>query len=220
MLKREDICKERIDEIISTARKYGEFEALTHEERHSNRRRFLKNHSPKNDLWIFGYGSLIWNPAFNYAQKKLVRLYGYHRKFCLHLTIGRGSPEKPGLMLALDRGGSCNGVAFRIRATDIESETEILWMREMISGAYKPVWVTLSNDFEKFKGFTFVVNRKHSRYTGNLDIQSTAKAILRGEGYLGSCKDYLFNTVQSLMDGEIYDSYLNRLAEFISKSSK
>lgn len=211
MLKREEITRERVDRLVAVAQKTGPFQVLTHEERDENRKSFLGRFPPNEDLWVFGYGSLIWNPAFHFEEKQKARIYGFHRKFCLHLTIGRGSPEKPGLMLALDQGGSCNGIAFKIAAGKVESETEILWMREMISGAYQPHSLTIYTEKGPVRGFTFVVNRKHERYLGGLDLKDTARAISVGEGLLGSCKDYLFNTTNGLLELGIQDSYLKRL---------
>ncbi|MBU3914036.1 gamma-glutamylcyclotransferase, partial [bacterium] len=169
-------------------------------------------------LWVFGYGSLIWNPAFRYAEKRPARLFGFHRSFCLYLTIGRGSPEKPGLMLALDRGGSCNGMAFRIATEDIESETKILWMREMISGAYNAHWGNLKADSGVIQGLTFVINRDHSRYNGKYSLDETVKALRRGEGYLGTCREYLENTVQGLNEINIHDKYLNMLCKRLNSN--
>ena len=215
MLKREEITRERVDRLVAVAQKSGPFQVLTHEERENNRKRFLSRFPKNKDLWVFGYGSLIWNPAFHFEEKQKARIYGFHRKFCLHLTIGRGSPEKPGLMLALDHGGSCNGIAFKIATDKVESETEILWMREMISGAYQPQSLTIHTRLGAVPGFTFVVNRKHERYLGELNHSDTAKAIAEGEGILGSCKDYLFNTINGLMELGIQDSYLKRLQKIL-----
>ncbi len=215
MLKREEITRERVDRLVAVAQKSGPFQVLTHEERDRNRKSFLDRFPKNEDLWVFGYGSLIWNPAFFFEEKQKARIYGFHRKFCLHLTIGRGSPEKPGLMLALDKGGSCNGIAFKIAADKVESETEILWMREMISGAYQPHCLTMFTEKGPVRGFTFVVNRKHDRYLGGLNIEDTAKAISEGEGQLGSCRDYLMNTVSGLLDLGIQDSYLKRLQKVL-----
>ncbi len=215
MLKREEITRERVDSLIKEARRFGHFEALTHEEREENRTAFLKHLTPEEDLWLFGYGSLIWNAAFHYEEESRTRVFGYHRRFCLHLTIGRGSPEHPGLMLALDRGGSCNGVAFRIASDKVELETRILWMREMISGAYKPIWINLHTEKGRVRGFTFVVNRKHARYRGNLDLDETVVGLNSGKGQLGTCRDYLFNTVRDLKRLGIVDSYLERLQKLV-----
>ncbi len=211
MLKREDITRERIDFLIKEASKLGPFDALSHEEREDNRRQFLKDRKTDDGVWVFGYGSLIWNPAFNFSETVKARLFGFRRRFCLHLTIGRGSPEYPGLMLALDKGGSCNGIAFKIEAKDVESETEILWMREMISGAYQPHWTKMRTEIGLLEGFTFVVNRKHPRYLGNASDEETVKLLQNGSGYLGTCKDYLANTVSDLVELGFRDKYLERL---------
>lgn len=217
MLKREDFTEERIDSIIEEARRHGPFEALTRQEREDNRLEFLKTLPQDRDLCMFGYGSLIWNPAFRYIESRPARLFGFHRRFCLHLTIGRGSPEKPGLMLALDRGGSCNGIAFRIAASAIEEETRILWLREMISGAYKPQKVSLKTDIGTLEGFTFVVNRHHSRYIRGLSFEETIAGLSRGEGILGSCREYLSNTFYDLQRHGIRDRYVERLQKEIER---
>ena len=107
------------------------------------------------------------------------------------------------------------GIAFKIAADKVESETEILWMREMISGAYQPHCLTMFTEKGPVRGFTFVVNRKHDRYLGGLNIEDTAKAISEGEGQLGSCRDYLMNTVIGLLDLGIQDSYLKRLQKVL-----
>jgi glutathione-specific gamma-glutamylcyclotransferase len=220
MLKREEITEERVDRLVREARRFGHFDALTHEEREENRRQFLDQATSGEDLWIFGYGSLVWNTAFHFKEKKKARLFGYHRRFSLHLTIGRGSPEYPGLMLALDRGGSCNGVAFRIESKKVDSETRILWMREMISGAYVPKWVSLQTDQGTVSGFTFVVNRNHVRYRGSLGVDDTVSGLINGKGPLGTCKDYLLNTVKDLKNLGIKDAYLERLKELALNREK
>lgn len=211
MLKREDFSRERIDAILAETRKDGPFETLSHEERELNRQQFLSRLPAGEDLWVFGYGSLIWNPAFYYTEARPARLFGYHRSYCLHLTIGRGSAVNPGLMLALDRGGSCRGIAFRIAAEQIESETKILWMREMLSGAYIPHFGNLKTEKEVLKGLTFVINREHSRYLGDLGVRKTAEMIQNGKGPLGTCSEYLENTIKQLREIDVQDSYLNRI---------
>ena len=214
-LKREDFSRERIDTLVKEMRSRGFFEAISHEDREKNRKDLLAHMPQGGDLWVFGYGSLIWNPAFRFVEKKPARLFGYHRSFCLHLTIGRGSPDAPGLMLALDRGGSCNGMAFRIAAKDIESETEILWMREMITGAYIAHWGNLYIEGQSVPGFTFVINRNHSRYVGGLNLEETADRLLNGKGNLGTCREYPENTVEHLARIEVKDLYLQQLCGLI-----
>jgi len=218
MLKREDLTEERVEALIAEVRKQGQFDALTKEEREANRLNFLKSApSPSKGLWVFGYGSLLWNPAFLFDQDRPAKLHGYRRHFCLHMTMGRGTPEKPGIMLALDGGGSCNGHAFLIPPELIESETTILWRREMISGAYLPKWVSLQINGKKEIGITFVVNRKHSRYLPHLEEAELLKRLSQGEGHLGTSREYLENTVAHLEERDVKDVYLHQLLSELNK---
>lgn len=164
------------------------------------------------DVWVFGYGSLIWNPAFHYAERHTGKIHGFHRRFCLWTPIGRGTAEFPGLMLGLDRGGSCRGVAFRIEAAKVESELDILWRREMVSGSYAPRWVGVQTPAGTVRAITFVINHAHDRYAGLLSDEKIAAIIAKAEGGLGRCCDYLFNTVAHLNELGIGDRPLSRLA--------
>lgn len=101
----------------------------------------LAGRDPREDVLVFGYGSLMWNPAFEHADMAKAYVHGWSRRFCLRLVMGRGSPDQPGLMLALDRGGACYGLAFRIPAEQARHELRLLWRREMLSGAYEARWV-------------------------------------------------------------------------------
>jgi cation transport protein ChaC len=165
------------------------------------------------DLWIFGYGSLMWNPAIHFAERRGALLRGWHRQFCLWVHLGRGSPDNPGLMLALDRGGSCHGVAFRIEAAHVRHELELLWQREMLSGAYRPRWVRLGTSDGEITGVTFTVNRRHPRYAGRLDEEQVAAKLACAGGALGRCQDYLFHTAAQLDLIAVDDSYIRRLAD-------
>ena len=218
MLKREDLTEERVETLIAEVRKQGHFDALSKEEREASRQNFLKAApSTEDGLWVFGYGSLLWNPAFLYEQDIPAKLHGYRRHYCLHLTMGRGSPQKPGIMLALDAGGSCNGHAFKIPPHLVDSETTILWRREMISGAYLPKWISLQIDGKRQTGMTFVVNRQHSRYLPHLEEAELLKRLSQGEGHLGSSREYLENTVTHLEDREVKDAYLHHLLRELNK---
>ena len=166
---------------------------------------------------MFGYGSLMWNPAFHFAEQRPARLHGYHRRFCLNLKVGRGSPENPGLMLALDNGGSCHGIAYRIAPDKVNSETEILWMREMISGAYRPRWVTLHTHDNALRGLVFTINRENPRYIGRLPMEDIVERLATGEGELGSCRDYLLNTVAHLEEIGVRDAHLHDLAHRVKR---
>ena len=124
----------------------------------------LARHAPGEDVWLFGYGSLMWNPAIEFAERRAGVVRGWHRRFCLWLHIGRGSPDNPGLMLALDRGGSCVGMLFRIPASDARAELLLAWRRELFTSAYLSRWVTAMTDVGPVRAVTFVANRGHPRY--------------------------------------------------------
>jgi cation transport protein ChaC len=172
----------------------------------------LAAHNPDEDLWVFGYGSLIWNPAFEYAEKCCALLRGWHRRFCLKMYVGRGTPEVPALMLALDRGGACRGVAFRIEAAKLRQELGLLWQREMYGGSYNARWVKLEAGGRSIKAVTFVINRAHPRYTRELSVEQTAAMIASASGELGSCREYLENTVSHLKALGMRDAGLARIA--------
>ena len=177
----------------------------------------LAGHDMAQDLWVFGYGSLIWNPAFHYVEKRPALLQGWHRRFCLKLYLGRGTPETPGVMLALDHGGACKGVAFRIAAEKIREELGLLWLREMYGGAYLARWVNLCAGKERFRGMTFVINKAHPRYLKELSVEQTAALISTGCGALGTCREYLENTVQHLKELGLRDTGLSRIVAALPK---
>jgi cation transport protein ChaC len=168
------------------------------------------------DVWLFGYGSLMWNPAIHYAESRAALLRGYHRQFCLWVFMGRGTPDRPGLMLALQRGGSCHGVAFRLPAASVREELGIVWNREMLSGAYRPRWVRLETLEGEAHGLTFVVNRTHQRYAGRLAEDEVALRLACAGGNLGPCKEYLLSTARHLDELCIRDTYIERLARRVA----
>lgn len=165
------------------------------------------------DVWLFAYGSLIWNPVFTFVERRMGMIYGFHRRFCLWVPAGRGTPDHPGLVLGLDRGGSCRGIAFRIAATDISTELLLVWRREMIVGSYVPRWVRVEDGKQGFKAITFVINRQHRRYAGELSQETTVNSIATASGHLGSCADYLMQTVNGLLSVGIKDKYLLSLRD-------
>jgi cation transport protein ChaC len=177
----------------------------------------LASHNPEDDLHIFGYGSLIWNPAFHYVDKTAALLRGWHRRFCLKMYMGRGTVENPGLMLALDRGGACKGVAFRIAAAKVREELGVLWQREMFGGSYNARWVTLQAPAGRLRALTFVVDRTHPRYMRELTDEQTATLIATGAGNLGTCREYLENTVNHLATLGLSDAGLTRLVALLPK---
>jgi cation transport protein ChaC len=163
------------------------------------------------DVWLFGYGSLMWNPAIEFAEQRGGSVHGWHRRFCLWLHGGRGSPESPGLMLALERGGRCAGTLFRIPAGQARDELLLAWRRELFTGAYRSRWVTALTNDGAVRAVTFVANREHDRYAGRLDDARVAALIASATGSLGSCLTYLAETMAALQALGLRDRSLERL---------
>jgi cation transport protein ChaC len=189
--------------------------ALTETELQASRAAVLRRHPPDQDLWLFAYGSLIWNPAFHFAERRIARLHGYHRRYCLWTWLGRGTRERPGLMLGLDRGGSCAGVAYRIAAQSVETELDVIWRREMMTGSYAPTWVRLRTAEGPVEAVAFVINHAHERYAERLNEAEVAAVVAIAEGRLGACRDYLFNTVDHLRELGLRDRGLERVAALV-----
>jgi cation transport protein ChaC len=167
------------------------------------------------DVWIFAYGSLIWNPTIHTLERRCAELRGYHRRFCLWTHLGRGTPDCPGLMLALEGGGSCRGIAYRIAEAEAEHELMILWRREMVTGAYQARWVKTVTPEGAVAAIAFTMNARHHRYAGRLPDAQVAAVIARAEGALGSCSNYLSSTVEHLRELGIRDRGMERLARLV-----
>ena len=153
---------------------------------------------PRGDLWVFGYGSLMWDPGFEPVRSAPALLHGYHRSFCIFSTRYRGTPQQPGLVLGLDRGGCCRGIAFLVAEMQVESVLETLWAREMPRLVYKPRVVPVGVGAEKVQALTFVADRGHESYTGRLELADIARTIADCSGARGPNADYLFNTLRHL----------------------
>jgi cation transport protein ChaC len=162
--------------------------------------------------WVFAYGSLLWNPLFPFAESRPASLHGRHRRFCLWSLASRGQPDAPGLVLGLDRGGSCRGVVYRLPAPCALDELHLLWRREMVTGAYAPRWLNVDCGGRQRVALAFVVKRDHAQYAGKLTIDAQAEVIARACGAFGSSADYLERTRVSLVTHGIVDPYLERLA--------
>jgi cation transport protein ChaC len=182
------------------------------EERRNHIRGVLALAPRPRSVWVFGYGSLMWNPAIRYAERRPGLVHGYHREFCLLSLAGRGSPERPGLMMSLEPGGSCHGVVYRLPVNAIEQELDLLWRREMMTRSYRPVWVAARTAQGTAHAIAFAANLEHERYRGGLDHETMARYLARGEGPLGRCCDYLFDTVAHLREMGIRDRRMEMLA--------
>jgi cation transport protein ChaC len=167
------------------------------------------------DLWVFGYGSLMWNPGFPHVEVRPALLRGYHRAFCIWSTNYRGTPERPGLVLGLDRGGSCRGVAFRVSATDVAAATDYLMRRELDGYVYHPRQLSVAIDGGPVTALTFVADRAADCYAGKLSPERIAEVIRRGVGNSGRNRDYLIDTLQHMDELGIPDRGLHRVLALV-----
>jgi cation transport protein ChaC len=170
---------------------------------------------PSGDLWVFGYGSLIWKPGFAFLEQRPARLIGEHRSLCIYSMIHRGTPEKPGLVLGLDRGGACQGVAFRVAAALRAETVTYLRQREQITGVYREVLrsVWLADDpRQRVSAMVYVADRSHVQYAGRLTLDEQLRLVRQGHGASGPNVDYVISTVAALEAQGVRDKPLHRLA--------
>lgn len=178
----------------------------------ASRRAVLGDCAGGDDIWVFGYGSLMWDPGFHFEEVRLARIEGYQRRFCIRLEIGRGSPAKPALMLGLEPGtGACQGVVFRIAGSCAECESAVVWRREMLQDHYRPFRARVETPQGVVNALVFAANTAHAQYVGELPIAQTAEIIATGEGELGSNRHYLENLVAHFDAFRIKEDYLRRL---------
>lgn len=171
------------------------------------------------DFWVFGYGSLMWRPGFDHVEAVPARLAGAHRALCVYSWHHRGTRERPGLVLGLDRGGMCRGVAFRVRGRDRDSVVAYLRERELVSNVYREVWRSVSlvgREDEPVTALTYVVDRSHEQYAGRLAPQRLVEHVRASAGRSGANVDYVLNTVRHLHVLGIRDPILERLAEAVA----
>lgn len=190
---------------------------LTEEERAASLDRTLATHPVAGgDVWLFAYGSLIWNPTIAFAERCTGTIRGWHRRFCLSSPVGRGTPERPGLMLGLDRGGSCRGVAYRVPAAQLRDELALVWRREMVTGSYCPRWVRVAVAGDEsprdVPAIAFTVNRAGPNYVGAISREQMIERLAVAAGRLGSSADYLFETARALAHAAVPDPHLEDLA--------
>jgi cation transport protein ChaC len=170
------------------------------------------------ELWVFGYGSLIWHPGFDFDDRRLAVLSGYRRAFCMTSIAYRGTPEAPGLVLALDaeQGATCAGVAYHVPAATAAATHAYLRERELISYAYDEARVALAlDDGRTVEALAYVSNPAHPQYAGGLGLDAQADVIARAVGPRGPNADYLLNTVESLEALGLHDPDLVRLADLV-----
>ncbi len=163
------------------------------------------------DLWLFGYGSLIWRPEFEYAERRPARVHGWHRALKMWSRINRGTPEQPGLVLALLTGGSCRGMAYRVPRAIGHGVLTQLWSREMPTGVYDPRWLGCRTPQGTVSALAFTLSRKSPNHTGELS-QAQYRAIFESAcGLYGTTLDYATRTLAELRQLDIHDRHLERL---------
>ncbi|HTP72671.1 MAG TPA: gamma-glutamylcyclotransferase [Burkholderiaceae bacterium] len=185
---------------------------LSNEQLESTRQAMLAEHIAGRDLWVYGYGSLMWDPGFHFVEVRLAELQGYRRRFCYRSTLGRGSHDRPALMLALQPGGGrCTGLAFRVAAPQVEAESAVLWRREMVRGGYTPALLPVATPQGAITALAMTANTAHADYVGELALEDTATMIASASGMLGSNRDYLEQLARQLETLSIDDPYVQLL---------
>jgi glutathione-specific gamma-glutamylcyclotransferase len=170
------------------------------------------------DLWVFGYGSLMWRPGFAFVERAPARVIGLHRSLCVYSFGHRGTPEKPGLVLGLDRGGACRGIAYRVAASERTATLAYLRARELMAGVYVYVEAMRSislagNPTRSIQALCYVVDRSHPQYAGRLTFEQQLHHVRQGHGVSGANRDYVLETVAALEALGVRDRDLHLLAE-------
>ena len=185
----------------------------SHEDREATRRAALAGRLDA-DLWVFAYGSLMWDPAIHICEIRQATLPGFHRRFCLKIEIGRGSRKAPALMAALDVGGECHGLAFRIPASLVDQETEILWMREMIGHGYTPAFRPVMTPQGSVEALAFVIDRLSPQFA-DVSGAEAAAIIALGRGRLGTNREYFANLAEHVrllgIDDDVFEEIRSEL---------
>lgn len=169
----------------------------------------------REDLWIFGYGSLIWNPEFEFAERRPARVLGWHRALKMWSRVNRGTPDNPGLVFGLLPGGSCQGVVFRIPREAGSAVLTALWGREMPTGVYDPRWLTCRTPGGAVAGLAFTLSKKSPNHTGALTEEQYRRIFSIASGRYGTTLDYAARTLEELRRHNIRDRHLERLLKLI-----
>ena len=168
------------------------------------------------EFWVFGYGSLMWNPGFPFEEKAEAHIFGYRRSLCVRSHIHRGTPERPGLVLGLDRGGSCRGMAFRVRSEERGDVLAYLRARELVTHVYKERSLpAVLGDRRQVRALGYVVDRRHAQYAGVLDAQEAAEIVRSAVGKSGPNPAYVLKTASHLREMGIRDHWLESVSRLV-----
>ena len=179
--------------------------------------RALHEWGGRDDLWIFGYGSLIWRPDFAYAERRTATVHGWHRALKMWSRVNRGTPECPGLVFGMLSGGSCRGMVFRVDHSHARQVMVNLWQREMVLGVYDPRWLNCRTPQGAVRALAFTLSRKSPSHTGVLADEEYRRIFAQASGIYGSTRDYAEATHTELLRLGIYDRALARIVA-LSKS--
>jgi len=172
---------------------------------------------PHGALWVFAYGSLMWNPLLHFIQRSGAVLHGWHRSFCLHIVAGRATPAEPGRMLALEEGGATRGIAFRLHEDSLHEELRLVWIREMVMGSYLPIWAPVTlEDGSQASAIVFIANPAGPQFQPHSSIAGIAQQIARARGAFGSNADYVFQLKAALDQLGAHDEYVHCLASALT----
>lgn len=170
-----------------------------------------------NDLWVFGYGSLMWRPGFDFIERTLATVRGYRRALCVYSHVHRGTPERPGLVLGLDRGGSCKGVAFRVPAAQAADVVSYLRAREQVTMVYREINArTTLADGREVRALSYAVDRTHAQYAGALALPDLVRCVRQGQGVSGANPEYVRNTVEHMVQLGIDDRLLAAVVDALA----
>ncbi len=174
------------------------------------------------NVWVFGYGSLMWNPGFAFKRSYPGTLHGFHRRLCIYSHQYRGTPERPGLVFGLDRGGSCRGMVFEVEARRWPETLAYLREREQLNDVYIEVFkrVRVEALESAVDALAFTVNRSHAQYAGQLPAEEVLRLTQQGQGQFGACEDYVRKTVQHLRELDIHDAALETLLRLLGETPK
>lgn len=181
----------------------------------------LEERHPGAPVWLFTYGSLIWNPLLIFEESRWGILSGWQRRFCIRLLSGRASCDLPGRMLALEPGGLTKGLAFRLSENNLEHELTLVWIREMVAGFYRPTWAWVDlADGQTVRAITFVSDPEHPMYESDSSPETVAPLISMAVGPIGSNSDYVRELYERLVANNIHDEYIRRLIAALQSDCK
>lgn len=181
------------------------------------RQHIRAQHDPHADIWVFGYASLIWKPEFPFAEKRLARVFGWHRALRMWSRVYRGTPECPGLVCGLFQGGSCQGVVFRVLARHQHHVWEALWQREMLNATYDPRWLRCQTAQGPVTALAFTLHHRSPQHTGRLSDAQYLEVLGRAKGRFGSSLEYARATVEELRRHQIHDHSMERLVRLAQR---